>query len=327
MQETGTSSAGNRSRWRPLDSARGIAVIAMILYHACWNLIYFGILPQDILHSLGWKLSGGTIAAAFLAISGASLTLAHSGGFRSNLFWKRLLKIAAAAALVSIATWFLFPDSFIFFGILHCLAVTSLLALPFLKAPAWLCAVASFCALFAPYLFRQSFWDIPWLDWIGFGISTPVTNDYVPVFPWLGFVLAGLLLGRIFIGRYSIGSGNILSRMLVWAGRWSLAIYLIHQPLLFGATQLIATSGLLAPYQITSQQVLQKCQERCDSAEGDPALCRATCSCIIGDLSAKPEHASLWENLRNNKVSRQDSHRIQMIAESCSERLVLQNMK
>ena len=37
----------------------------------------------------------------------------------------------------------------------------------------------------------------PWLDWLGLGTFEPVTNDYVPVFPWFAMVLLGMVFARL----------------------------------------------------------------------------------------------------------------------------------
>ena len=57
-------------------------------------------------------------------------------------YWRRFLIIAGAAALVSVGTYFVFPGAFVFFGILHCIAAASLVALPFLFLPAFLDSAA-----------------------------------------------------------------------------------------------------------------------------------------------------------------------------------------
>ena len=56
-------------------------------------------------------------------------------------FWRRFALIVAAAALVTAGTYVAFPTSYVFFGILHCIAVASLIAVPFLFAP-WPVALA-----------------------------------------------------------------------------------------------------------------------------------------------------------------------------------------
>ncbi len=156
----------------------------------------------------------------------------------------RLGRIALAAAAISLATVFLFPESWIFFGILHCIALSSVLALPALAAPLPLVGLAAALVFAGPTLAglagAPALLDAPALFFLGLGAVVPTTNDYVPLFPWFGFVLAGVGLGRLALPRLAasrIGAWaprNRIGRVATRAGRHSLAVYLVHQPVLLG---------------------------------------------------------------------------------------------
>ncbi len=226
MSEAGLAASGTR---RPtLDAARGAAVVAMVAYHFSWDLSVFGFIELDV--GRDWRLAAMAIAASFLVISGVALTL--SGRFRI----RRFALLLAAAMLVSLGSWWFDPRSFIFFGILHCLALSSLLALPFLRAPGWLVGAAAVLVLAGGAAARPFFNEWHWV-WFGLSTEVPLTNDYIPIIPWFGFVLAGMLLGRLPAGAWP-GWGP---RPLVWLGRWSLMIYLLHQPVLTGLLALLQT--------------------------------------------------------------------------------------
>ena len=75
------------------------------------------------------------------------------------------------------------------------------------------------------------------LGWVGFMTHKPVTEDYVPLFPWTGVLLAGLAAGH-WLARSGFAVLTPLDHApaaLQWMGRHSLAIYLAHQPVLLGA--------------------------------------------------------------------------------------------
>jgi uncharacterized membrane protein len=66
----------------------------------------------------------------------------------------------------------------------------------------------------------------------------PVTEDYVPVLPWLGVMLWGEAAGQwLLLRRPALMRGPIagVARPLAWLGRWSLSFYMVHQPVLIGA--------------------------------------------------------------------------------------------
>lgn len=308
-------------RWETLDFLRGAAVIAMIGYHAAWNIGYFNLVDRYFLVTSAWRLFGATIAASFLMVSGFSLALAHSNGFRPRAFFKRLLKISAAAALVTAVTWYVFPDNYIFFGILHCLALTSVLALPFLYVPLWTGVIAIILTLFAPLFLQQSFWDQPWLDWLGFGFIEPHTNDYVPVFPWFAFVLFGVVLGRLANYMPQLFATEQMEtrffRRMVWLGRWSLAIYLIHQPILFGATQLVVVSGIFSQPVSPATAFRRHCEMRCRETSANMDTCYATCDCVTQRLTETSEYAEIWQRVKANSGTPQDREQVYQLAALC----------
>jgi len=107
----------------------------MAAFHLIWDLGNFGYIDRDFPYSPSVKLFGHAIAIAFLFIVGVSLVVARARGAGSRAFWRRFFLIAGAAALVSLGTYIAFPQAFVFFGILHCIALASLLAAPLLPLP------------------------------------------------------------------------------------------------------------------------------------------------------------------------------------------------
>ena len=89
------------------------------------------------------------------------------------------------------------PSEPITFGILHCIAVASLLAGPFVAAPAWASLAIGLAAIVAPFFIRSTLFDPPWLLWIGLGEALPNTLDWRPLLPWAGVVFLGLGAARL----------------------------------------------------------------------------------------------------------------------------------
>jgi uncharacterized membrane protein len=137
----------------------------------------------------------------------------------------------------------MFPGEFIFFGILHAIAVSSVLGLAFLRVPIPVVIAAALFCFLAPALIAGAFFDEPALVWLGLSTYRPRSNDFVPLFPWSGVVLCGVAAARLAPRLWPAGQTLPqirLARSLSWAGRHSLPIYLIHQPLLFGLVYLAA---------------------------------------------------------------------------------------
>jgi uncharacterized membrane protein len=308
-----------QGRWDAIDVARGIAILAMVIYHAAWDLSFLKLVAFDAIGDPGWKAFARSIASSFLALVGVSLALAHARGVRRGPFLRRLARIGGAALLVTAATVVAFPDAYIFFGILHCIAVSSVLALPFLRAPWPAAAGAALAAVAAPRLLTSPALDHPALDWLGLGATEPVTNDYVPIFPWFAAVLVGLLIGRAIL-RAGPGAlarwraASPLSRGFVTAGRWSLPVYLVHQPVLlalfYGILQITGPSPAAeaAPF-------VRQCAAGCVTPDRSAALCTAICDCAAQRLR---RDETLWRAVLGNRVAPGDRARVNGIAQQCA---------
>lgn len=230
---------GGTRRLPVVDIARGVAIVAMVVYHTAFDLAAHRLIATDIASSLGWKIFARSVAGSFLLLVGIGLVLAARGGIDWSAYRRRLIFIAGGAALVSFATWWFDPATFVFFGILHQIAVASLLALPFLLwAPVWLTAVVAALVIAAPWFAAHPLFNAWPLWFVGLSTEPPTTVDYVPLFPWTGVVLAGVVLGHLVAANADalarIRPANAVARWLGIAGRWSLVIYLVHQPLIVG---------------------------------------------------------------------------------------------
>ncbi|WP_457092337.1 heparan-alpha-glucosaminide N-acetyltransferase [Microvirga sp. P5_D2] len=301
-------------RWDAIDVARGLAIAAMIVYHFSWDLSFYKLIETNILHVPAWRWFARGIAGSFLLLAGVGLALAHAQGFRKLPFLKRVLKVGGAALAVSLVTFFAFPQSYIFFGILHCIAVSSLLALPFLRLHPVLTLIAAAFCLAAPWLFTSPALDAPYLDWLGLGANDPVTNDYVPIFPWFGAVLIGVATGKMLVSRQATmalarwRACDAVTRTFIWAGRKSLPIYLIHQLVLLGL--------LYGVSQMTGPSPVAACQEICLQQNGNPATCPSVCSCITEALPQR----DLWQRLLRDQATPEDDKRISATAQQCMRR-------
>ena len=187
-----------------IDALRGVAIVAMVIYHSAFDLSARNLIPVDVTRDVVWIVFARSIASTFLLLVGVGLVLATRNGLKIRPYLRRLGLIAGGACLVSLVTWWVEPELFVFFGILHQIALASVLALPFLLwLPSWVVAPVAAAVIALPYLYSNPLFDWPPLWWVGLSSTTPVTVDYVPIFPWFGVVLAGIVVGRLFLADFT----------------------------------------------------------------------------------------------------------------------------
>jgi uncharacterized membrane protein len=224
-----------------IDALRGIAILAMIAYHFAFDLRLFGWTASDFERDPFWLVSRAAIVSTFLALAGVSLVLADRAGVPRAGRWRRLARIAACAVAVSAASAVMFPQRFIYFGILHAIVVASVLAQPFVRRPR-LALAAGLAIIVAGVTVASPVFDPRALSWIGFNATRPPTEDFVPLFPWLGVVLLGVAAGNVLVQRSfaPVAPLAVAPAWLRWLGRHSLAVYMVHQPVLIGLLWLVA---------------------------------------------------------------------------------------
>lgn len=322
--------AGSRPARLPwIDALRGIAIAAMVVFHFSWDLSNFGFISVDVGRHPYWVIFARSIATSFLALVGVGLVLWARQGFDLRRFLIRLAMIVAGAAAVSAATYYATPNVFVFFGILHLIALSSVLGLLFVRLPG-LVLVALSAAWFAVWwYFEDTFFDHPYLLWVGLGTATPNSNDYTPIFPWFGAVLAGMAVAKLVLasGRVTAALARPAPRPLTFAGRHSLAIYLIHQPLLFGLTYLAAQT-IPPSVEVFRTRHLENCTEQCIAAQvaqnpsimldptglaGPQSFCHRGCECVARKL----EEDGLWQDLIRGRFSETENGRYMEFAQQC----------
>ncbi|MFJ6323711.1 MULTISPECIES: DUF1624 domain-containing protein [unclassified Rhizobium] len=311
------------SRIGILDTARGIALLAMASYHCTWDFEFFGYLDAGTAET-GWlKVYARAIASTFLFLAGFSLVLANTPEIRWRSYGRRLGMIVAAALAISIVTKFFIGPGWIYFGILHSIAAASLIGLLFLRLPAF--ATLLIAALLgagivvdnviAPFSLHSAAFDTPWLWWVGLSQAPQQSNDYVPLFPWLTPFLFGLGMAQLamsfgwlkWLAKFGPGH-NLIAR----AGRHSLAFYLVHQPLLFGLVYLLSLVAP-APLQDPTVGYIRQCVASC-SQSGDEKMCRSFCQCTLDKLQAQ----NLFKPLESGAIKADSDERVSRIAIQCT---------
>ena len=235
------------TRYPAIDILRGIAILMMFVFHFCFDLKYFGVIDVDFTTHPFWLNFRRTIVSMFLLLVGVSLYLATRNGLNTQRYLKRLGLLIIYAALVSLGSYLMFPETFIYFGILHFITAASVVGLLFTRFYRFNLVIGIALILLDSF-YSNVFFNSKAVNWIGLMTHLPFTEDYVPLIPWFGVVLIGMFTGRMLFADNKPpawicrqGMNNPLARLLAFGGRHSIHIYMLHQPIFIGVLSLIFT--------------------------------------------------------------------------------------
>lgn len=221
-------------RYQLIDGLRGFTVINMVIYHLIYNLkTFYGFhFPDQIYYyqqSICWS---------FILLSGFSMSF-------SKHLPRKIIILSMVSIVITGASYLLFPEETIYFGVIHFFAAATLLFYLFRKVfyrfpkkvgillNVFLFAVTKslpegtlfFSKLSLPSVFYQKN-----LFYLGLPSDSFSSGDYFPIIPWIFLFLTGFY-AHFFI---SLSKKEKSQNILHILGRHSLIIYLLHQPLLLG---------------------------------------------------------------------------------------------
>lgn len=238
------------SRIGVFDAVRGFSVISMVLFHLCYDLRFLaGVsLPwfapplQDV-----WRAS---ISWTFLLVAGCMCPLS-----RNNL--RRAAQYGAVALAIYAVTLVAAVDTPISFGIIYCMAASTLVAWALDKLHALPGGYRAAAVLFVAFLgllplsrgwvcwgpiafeVPRELFDTGLLSWLGLPGPGFASGDYYPLLPYLLLFLTGAALGQAWHERgYPSWARAATVPVLNFVGRHALLVYVAHQPVLLLAVQL-----------------------------------------------------------------------------------------
>jgi len=217
-------------RFWEIDFCRGLTAIAMVAFNWLYALGFLGIIAFNASEPF-WFWTARAIAGSFIFIAGVSFYLSETRGKNTV---KRGFKLLALGILITLATWFFVPREFVVFGALHAIGTSILLAGFFSSFSPRALTIAGAVAIAVGILLSQARFDFAWLLWLGFKPQAFSSLDYQPLLPWFGVFLSGLAFAKKYYAqgkrRFHIAERN---NLVCFLGRHSLAVYLLHIPLLF----------------------------------------------------------------------------------------------
>lgn len=238
-------------RYRLIDALRGLAMLNMLAFHFLYD--YYVVYGSDI----GWALNPWVvvweryICVSFIVISGISLNFSHHA-------YRRGLIVNACGLLITLVTVFVMPEQIIIFGILNLIGCSMILTQaarkllekinPFAGAALSFILFALFYGISEQYI---GFFDLRLLElpnalyranyFAAFGIHNNefFSADYFPLFAWLFLFVFGFFIWRAFCVLRWDNFFKIKIPFLGFIGRYTLWIYMVHQPILMGICFLI----------------------------------------------------------------------------------------
>ena len=253
-----------------LDLLRTLAIVMMIIYHTAYDLWALYGWKIDPFNG-GWWLLGRITAILFLLLVGITFSVTTAKKTASDVrtkYWKRGACVLGCAILITLATYVYDPQTYVRFGILHCIGV-SMLVLPLLnQLRQWNVPLAVLLIGVGLFIGETSSVTSLWLP-LGIRQHHFQTLDSFPLLPWLCVILLGVVIGdvvknssfNVMLRSPAYGSrrpslrfrlltmtaGRLeawflefgILQKLTWPGRHSLLIYMTHQPILIVALKFI----------------------------------------------------------------------------------------
>lgn len=267
-----------------LDLIRAGLVLAMIGYHFYWDLVYFQIIHETAHQTYLSRVFAHTIAVGFLFVAGFSIVISsQKNNFVKKFLW-RFGKILSAAFAISYMTYIIFPQDFIYFGILHEIAISSLLIACLLRANFVIDFLIAAAIIILSYRLQDTNPANNVLPYLGLAKNVKSSVDFVPIFPWSAFAVLGSAVAKLYLKNNLTSTNNPKKRYLgkkiiLILSEYSLLIYLVHQPILFGA--LYFNKNMI--YMQNKIDFIQNCITKC-SENNNQKICPTYCKCMQNKL-------------------------------------------
>ena len=231
-----------KTRIWELDALRGLCILGMLIVHFLFDLTgFYGVIdwtfPPFLVFIADW---GGV---AFFLISGVCATLG-SRCVRRGLIVLGCGLVVSAVTVAMYKFGIAIKAVIIYFGVLHCLGACMILWALLRRCPTWMLSIGGAVFVALGLWFRTLTVRSRWLFWLGLLYDGFTTSDYFPLLPFLGFFLLGAVLGRLLYRQKrsllpGVDPRSPVPAVLQWLGRWSLPIYMLHQPIITGLLYLI----------------------------------------------------------------------------------------
>ena len=228
-----------------LDELRGFAIICMVIYHLMFNLKYMFGVDVPIFFDSWFNVVRDWFAGLFICISGIACNYSSN-----NL--KRGVQCFFIGMIITFVTAVAMPQSPDRFGVLHCLGICMMiygLGERFLKKiPSLVGIIVCICLFLVTMGFPYGYiginnvffiklpsflYQYDMLYPLGLPNGAFSSMDYFPLLPWLFLFIAGAYFG-VYVKKGLMPKFfyNTHIKFFAAAGRYSLWIYVLHQPVI-----------------------------------------------------------------------------------------------
>ena len=245
-----------KQRLRLIDTIRGLTILSMIAFHACWDMVYFGFgVSAEFMNGTAAYIWQQSICWSFIFIAGFCFSYSKNP-------LKRGLMALGGGIIITLVTIFLVPDAADIFGVLILIGSAILITIP---VDRYLCKsrtshIAGLIVSLLLFIFLRNvnrgtfgfeslaFGHVPdalyhgyFMTYLGFKDPGFFSTDYFSIIPWIFLFIAGFFTNKLMNGREQempVFKKGI--SLFEFFGRHSLLIYMLHQVVLFGAFFLIS---------------------------------------------------------------------------------------
>lgn len=247
----------NPLRLHLLDAFRGITIISMIVFHTCWDLMYYGMgISYQVLYGPVGYVWQQSICWSFIFLSGFCFSLGKKP-------LKQGITVFVAGVIVSVVTFLVDYDARILFGVLTLLGTSTLIMclidrfMPKEKGGAVIALIICIIlfvvtkSVSSGYLGFESIkiCNLPRelyanyvTAFLGFPQPGFYSSDYFGIMPWLFLYMSGYFTHKLIGGSEGVFCSFCRRhgcRPLEFLGRHSLVIYMAHQVAIYGIVTLI----------------------------------------------------------------------------------------
>lgn len=227
---------------------RGIAFILMLIFHIFIFLKLFSNLDINLNNNL-LVLIGFIARYLFVILFGLSLYLSYK--YKNDYqeykkkYLKKIILLFISSIYITIFTYFILPEQFVYFGILHFMCLSMILLFSFINNYNILLVLFTILILLAMYNNNYNIYnrtDNIFEGILGLGFYKR-SVDHFKLLKWLPIVIAGILLGHL-SDKYNLlqnintntntnTSKNQILSILKYIGSNTLILYNIHFPIIY----------------------------------------------------------------------------------------------